>query len=624
MKYLLIALAVFLPFVARAQAKQGQARIDSLKATLPRQQEDTTHVRALSSISNTYRSINLDSSELYGRKTLAMARKIGFQRGEAMANNRIGDALSNAYHWAEALPYYLEAARIYELMGDQLGMGGSYTNASEVYTNTKQGQKAYEYASRGVGKMLTYGGTQEWLVYGFMDLGAATSLLGKKAEAGRYLLKADSVARLTGDQLLISTASYFLGNHYKELKAYDRAIAAFVRCLNIGRAGGVTQYVGVMLAKIGIVYKEMAEQPVLPAPDSLIPATRAAIRQKALSYIEEGFRLNGTSKIPAAELRNLYANYAALLEEKGNFKEAAKAYKMASDLGDTVAKAADNERIARYESKEAMALKDKDLQIAGLEVAKKKNAQGFLIAGLGLLLGIAGLLFRGFRIQKKGNLLLTREKKRSDDLLLNILPEEVAEELKAGGTSAARQFDEVSVLFTDFVNFTEASERLSPKELVAELHACFSAFDEIIGKHGMEKIKTIGDAYMAVLGLPVADEKHACHCVQAALDIREFIRARSESGGPFQIRIGINSGPVVAGIVGIKKFAYDIWGDTVNTAARMEQHGEAGQVNISRTTYELIKDDFSCRERGKISAKHKGEIEMYFVETSLQAVAAQG
>ena len=622
MKYLLIALALLLPLVAHAQAKQGLARIDSIKSTLPGRVEDTLHVRALNTISNSYRGFNLDSSELYGRRMLAMARKIGFQRGEALSNNRIGDAVSNAHRWAEALPYYLEAARIYEVMGDELGMAGSYTNASEVYTATKQGQKAYEYASRGVGKMLKYGGTQEWLVYGYMDLGAATALLGKQAEAERYLLKSDSVAQLTGDPKLISPASYFLGNHYREIKAYDRALAAFVRCLNMGRAVGMRQYEGMMLAKIGIVYKEMADQPVLPKPDSLIPATRAAIRQKAIAYIEEGIKINGTSKIPASELRSLYANYAALLEEKGSFKEAAQAYRLASDLGDTIAKAADGERIARYENKQAMEIKDKDLQIAGLEVAKKKNAQWFFIAGLGLLLGIAGLLLRGFRIQKKGNLLLTREKKRSDDLLLNILPEEVAEELKAGGTSAARQFDEVSVLFTDFVNFTEASERLSPKELVAELHACFSAFDNIIGRHGLEKIKTIGDAYMAVSGLPVADEKHACHCVQAALDIREFILARSESGGPFQIRIGINSGPVVAGIVGIKKFAYDIWGDTVNTAARMEQHGEAGEVNVSQTTYELIKDDFSCQERGKITAKHKGDIEMYFVQTKISTLAA--
>jgi adenylate cyclase len=199
-------------------------------------------------------------------------------------------------------------------------------------------------------------------------------------------------------------------------------------------------------------------------------------------------------------------------------------------------------------------------------------------------------------------------------LLLNILPAEVAEELKAKGSAEAKQFDEVTVLFTDFINFTGESSVLSPEVLVAELNVCFSAFDDIIEKNGLEKIKTIGDAYMAVCGLPASDIAHAEKVVQAALDIRDFMARRKDIERTFDIRIGINSGSVVAGIVGVKKFQYDIWGDTVNTASRTESSGEAGKVNISRTTYELVKDKFACTHRGKIQAKGKGEIDMYFVE----------
>jgi class 3 adenylate cyclase len=211
---------------------------------------------------------------------------------------------------------------------------------------------------------------------------------------------------------------------------------------------------------------------------------------------------------------------------------------------------------------------------------------------------------------------LKSEKKKSDDLLLNILPSEIADELKENGLSEARLYNNVTVLFTDFVNFTKAGERMSPRELVSELHACFKAFDEIIGKYGIEKIKTIGDAYLAVSGLPHPDERHAAHVISAAMEIREFISARKQQLGDqtFEIRIGIHSGPVVAGIVGVKKFAYDIWGDTVNTAARMEQSGVAGKINISATTYELIKDQYECAYRGEINAKNKGELKMYFVE----------
>ena len=217
---------------------------------------------------------------------------------------------------------------------------------------------------------------------------------------------------------------------------------------------------------------------------------------------------------------------------------------------------------------------------------------------------------------------LREEKKRSDDLLLNILPSEVAEELKTNGQAAAKHFQNVTVLFTDFKGFTAMSERLTPTELVKDIHECFSAFDRIMEKHGIEKIKTIGDAYMAVGGLPSLNTTHALDVVRAALEIRDFIAEgkalRISKGLPFfEVRIGIHTGPVVAGIVGVKKFAYDIWGDTVNTASRMESSGEVGHVNISETTYALVREQggslLRFTPRGKVQAKGKGEMEMYFV-----------
>jgi len=207
------------------------------------------------------------------------------------------------------------------------------------------------------------------------------------------------------------------------------------------------------------------------------------------------------------------------------------------------------------------------------------------------------------------------EKRKSDDLLRNILPEEIAAELKEKGYSKARYFDNITVLFTDFVNFTQAGENMKPQALIDELHTCFKAFDEITGKYGIEKIKTIGDAYLAVAGLPAADPDHAENVVRAAIEISAFMADRHTNLAEktFEVRIGIHSGSVVAGIVGVKKFAYDIWGDTVNTAARMEQNSEAGKINISQTTYELVKDKFACEYRGEIDAKGKGMLKMYFV-----------
>jgi len=210
---------------------------------------------------------------------------------------------------------------------------------------------------------------------------------------------------------------------------------------------------------------------------------------------------------------------------------------------------------------------------------------------------------------------LQQEKQKSDNLLLNILPHEVAEELKEKGASKAQYYDEVSVLFTDFVNFTAIAEKLGVDELLEELNANFTAFDQIMEKHGLEKIKTIGDAYLAVSGLPVKNAAHALNSVAAALDILAFVEARKkEVPYGLDIRIGIHSGSLIAGIVGVKKFAFDIWGDTVNTAARMEQNSAPGKINISEHTQLLVRDAFYCTYRGKLQVKGKGEMDMYFVE----------
>ncbi len=228
---------------------------------------------------------------------------------------------------------------------------------------------------------------------------------------------------------------------------------------------------------------------------------------------------------------------------------------------------------------------------------------------------LAFVIYRSYSNEKKTNYIIQAEKKKSEDLLLNILPKEVADELKSKGRAHAKEFDNVTVMFADFVNFTKAVERMSPQQLVDELDACFSAFDLIVSGNNLEKIKTVGDAYLSAAGLRTADPDHAYNTVKAALEIKTFMDLpRSDPAyKTFNFRIGIHSGNVVAGIVGVKKFAYDIWGDTVNTAARMEQTCEPGKINISETTYDLVKDKFTCAYRGEIEAKNKGFMKMYFV-----------
>lgn len=224
---------------------------------------------------------------------------------------------------------------------------------------------------------------------------------------------------------------------------------------------------------------------------------------------------------------------------------------------------------------------------------------------------------------------LNQERRKSDQLLRSVLPETIAQELKRTERVQPVHYESASVLFTDFVGFTQIAESFTPEELVEELDSCFSQFDLIAKKYKLEKIKTIGDAYMAVGGVPQVNRTHAVDCVLAALEIERVVSGLREkemaASRPYwQVRIGIHSRDLVAGVVGREKFAYDVWGDTVNTASRLESSGEAGRVNISGATYELVKEFFDCEFRGRVAAKNKGEIDMYFVDGVRRELSING
>ena len=261
------------------------------------------------------------------------------------------------------------------------------------------------------------------------------------------------------------------------------------------------------------------------------------------------------------------------------------------------------------------------------ELALQKTHRNLLLAVAGIFVVIAGGLLHRFYTIKGHNLVLEEknkiiqaERERSEKLLLNILPKAVADELKLSGGAETQHYDNATVMFVDFKGFSKISKQLTPRELVSDLDHAFKNFDKIIEKYGLEKIKTIGDAYMCAGGLPSEDKSHPINVIKAALEIQVFLdqwnSSKAKKNEPiFEARIGIHTGPLVAGVVGSKKFAYDIWGDTVNVASRMETSCEVGKVNISDSTYERVKDYFVCEYRGKVPAKNVGEVEMYYVDS---------
>jgi adenylate cyclase len=270
------------------------------------------------------------------------------------------------------------------------------------------------------------------------------------------------------------------------------------------------------------------------------------------------------------------------------------------------------------------------LQLYGVDFSIKMNYKYIQLQNLLAVIGhivLLAMVINIFENQKnvaltvleKKNKIIEEEKERSDELLRNILPEEVMIELKQTGKTTARNYDLVTVMFVDFKDFTLISNDLAPEDLVTSIDRYFETFDMIVDEHDIEKIKTVGDAYLCAAGLPVPNTKNPVEMVDVALKFLQAVEQlkqerKIQDKTIFDIRIGIHSGPVVAGVVGTKKFAYDIWGDAVNTAARMQQNGTEGKINISGTTYELVKHRFHCTHRGRIEAKNKGLVDMYFVE----------
>jgi class 3 adenylate cyclase len=293
----------------------------------------------------------------------------------------------------------------------------------------------------------------------------------------------------------------------------------------------------------------------------------------------------------------------------------------------------------RNKENELLALKQAlELQVRANEMQDLRQTN-WVVGGSAVLLILlfsVAFLFRTNLVRKKTNKLLAEEKQlteqerdKSETLLLNILPFPIAQELKTHGKAQPRQYKLASVLFTDFKGFTTVAEKMTPQELIGELDECFAKFDEIITKHHLEKIKTIGDAYMCAGGIPEDNTTNPIDAVLAGLEIQRFMEEKraerlAQGKAYWFLRLGINSGEIVAGVIGKKKFAYDIWGDTVNSASRMESSGEVGKVNISGNTYQYIKDLFVCTYRGQIDAKGKGAVDMYFVESILPEYSVGG
>ncbi|WP_168731265.1 adenylate/guanylate cyclase domain-containing protein [Robertkochia marina] len=319
----------------------------------------------------------------------------------------------------------------------------------------------------------------------------------------------------------------------------------------------------------------------------------------------------------STELSKYYYNLYEIANSENNFPSALSNYKTYHAYRDSALNLSSVQKVANLQNELELSNKQKELESEQFK-AKQQKTRFYISVMLSILLIVLIVgMFNRIRYVRKTSSIIEEEKERSDQLLKNILPDETADELKAFGKVTAKQFDSVTVLFADFCGFTKHTSKMGPQELVERVDFYFSKFDEIMEKYDLEKIKTIGDAYMCAGGLPFPSHDHAMRMVMAAFEMLEFAQQFKDEDPDdptrFDIRIGINTGPVIAGVVGTKKFVYDIWGDTVNIASRMESNSQAGQINISADTYQLIKNQLDCTYRGEVDVKNKGMMKMYFI-----------
>ena len=535
-----------------------------------------------------------------GRVLLHDAVAAGKLPQVAMAERIIGIAYENITDYPKSLEYYLGALRIHKDILDYRAQITDLLHIARIYdlTDDRAAEKKYVMEAMAICDQHADNERIRKKRSNVVDfLATVYKKEGKYDSAFKLYNEAIELARKENDKFQQMGSLCNMAIALKNTKNYEASLSNYNSALALLDTTNDKYEMSIIAANMAILFYEMGDL--------------ARSEQHALTSMAIQTKSHFTDA-----LKDDYETLMKIYTQQKKYPEALGYSQKLSAIKDTILNGEKSQQIKQLQAKFDTDAKDK--QIAGQEKALKYNHRLNLLlvisSVLFLLLGV--ITYRNYSAQKKYNASLSKEKKRSEDLLLNILPAEVADELKDKGTAAARHFDNVTVLFTDFVNFTQASERMTPQELINELHYCFREFDDIIGRHNIEKIKTIGDSYLAVAGLPVPNTQHAENVINAALEIKAFISDRRKKMGAaaFEMRIGVHSGSVVAGIVGAKKFSYDIWGDTVNTAARMEQTSEPGKINISQTTYDLVKDKFRCTYRGEMEAKNKGLLKMYFVE----------
>ena len=626
---------------------QNDQSVEELKRLVAKQANDSTKVNTLLDIASQLYGSQPDSSIGYSRKAIDLATEINFKKGLAYAHKNMGLGFYVKGEFLDVLRHWEMSLAIFEDINDESGISNLLSNLGAVYQTKGDDPTALNYFIRST-KIAEK--IQDSLRLGtvYLNIGSVYSNEESTYDDAltAYHKSNDIFSNMGYDEgvgaVAINIAELYLkkGNPQASLPHLNDALEAY------SRAGSSLSYT---YNEMGKAYKDLkryglAKEYHLKAieaadlNDAKLEKTKALIglgdvliEQKAyteaIDNLKEGLKLTKVTGV-YRDKKDAYKGLSKAYSGIKDYKSAYKYEQLVTSISDTIRIDSYDESIGEIRFQYDLENKEREIKLLNFDNKLKQTelesttaSKRLLFALAALLLAMVGGFFLRYRFIQKSNSRLAEERNKSESILLNILPKETAEELKEHGSIKAKFFEQVTVLFTDFKQFSRVAEGIPAEHLVQSLDYFFKKFDLITEKHHLEKIKTIGDAYMCAGGLPTENTTHAENALSAALEILEFVKDTQDNPPkgiyPFEVRIGINSGPVVAGVVGTKKFQYDLWGNTVNIAARMESNSEPGKINVSENTYQHLKDRHHFTYRGVIEAKNKQLLKMYYAEKKL-------
>ncbi|WP_281540565.1 adenylate/guanylate cyclase domain-containing protein [Maribacter aestuarii] len=650
MRSTLLTIFVFLQsFFVTLQLDAQEPKLDSLKTVVKQKKRDSTIVNALLEISTLLARSEPEESKEYAQKAIDMAKAIKFTKGQAYGYKNLGlllyfkgelnkelidlwkksldlfkeiefktgisnlqNNLGSVYQTKgddpTALAYFLKSLRLAEEIKDPFRISTAYLNIGGVYSNEKatyeQALEAYNKSKEIFEEIDYYHGA----AYAAINI-AEIQLNTNNPEAALKGLE-DSMELFDKNDTDFANVLIMIGRAYEDMGKPKIAETNYLNAIEIALSNDAKMEASKAYIKLADMYRSKN----LPS--------------KALDQYQNALKLTESTKI-FRDKRDIYAGLAQVHAQLGDYQNAFNFQKQFSAVRDTIKNDDYEATLGNLRFQFDIENKEKEIELlnaenkvkeVGLERAAISKKYFYAVAALLFAIALGAIM--QYRFVKKSNKKLAQERNKAEQILLNILPKETAEELKLHGSVKAKEFKQITVLFTDFKAFSVIAEEISAEALVRSVDYYFKKFDEITQRHGLEKIKTIGDAYMCAGGLPTENTTHAFDAFNAAQEILKFVedtlKNPPEGIYPFQIRIGLNTGPVVAGVVGTKKFQYDIWGNTVNIAARMESNSIPGKINISENTHEILKNEIDFTYRGIISVKNSKKLKMYFAGKDVQ------